>query len=93
VHDPNLPYFNEQIINSLIKEALTSGAACLANSNKRSGVLIKLKELNEKENLDEQFESNDISEYLNANYFAIGHMPQAFQYNVFKIMFDNVSNL
>lgn len=102
VHDVNLPYIDEKIIRNLTAEALKNGVSCLATSDViEHNLLFKLDEKNIEEddendlNMKKIFRSVSVngalsSDYMDSKDFRIGYKPQAFQYSIFKMMFDNV---
>ena len=105
VHDPNIPIVDEEMVANISLEALKCGDSCLCTTEIAENLLFKLNEstietdddssLNNsvnKSSLNRSTSGNGLlSEYIDSSLYRIGAKPQAFQYSIFKIMFDSVS--
>ena len=100
VHDIKMPYINENMLSNLVLEAAENGVTCLATSEFiENNLLFKLNETNiEDVEIREKlmnkpiksFRSVFVDDYLNSAEFKIGYKPQAFQYSIFNMIFENV---
>lgn len=97
IHDPNVPYINELIVNDLCFETFKHGAASLSSTENFKNLIVKIEETNIEE--DETQTSKNliktsgalVSDYLDLNY-RVCLKPQAFKYSIFKIIFENCSH-
>lgn len=96
VHDPNMPYINETIVNDLCFETFKHGAASLSTTENIKNLIVKIEETNIEE---EETQTNTsmmkstngalVSDYLDLNY-RVCLKPHAFKHSIFKIIFENV---
>jgi hypothetical protein len=101
VHDIKMPYIDENMLSNLVMEASTNGITCLATSEFiENNLLFKLNETNiEDIEVREKLMNKQINayrsvffdDYLDSIKYKIGYKPQAFQYSIFNMIFENVT--
>ena len=97
IHDPKNPYVNEKLMRNVCVEAVKNGGSCVSSNEKPSDLLFKLEDHNIAEEKQFSFKNSTIDsigsaiayEQLDTNY-RVAFKPQAFQFSIFRIIFENV---
>lgn len=106
VHDIRLPYVEEKTIYNLTVEALRHGVSCLTTDEfLEHNTLFKSEDSNsqDSENAPSYMSPSTYSRSLSSGYgsvsvldtanYKIGFKPQAFQFSILRIIFENVRKL